>query len=69
MDPFTKNQYNDNDNDNDNDIKYQLKLMTREELKYLHKAITKELYYCKCGIKLIGKYKKYDLCRKCSINK
>lgn len=65
MDTFTKK---DNDNQ-DNDINYQIKLMTKEELKYLHKIITRELYYCKCGIKLIGKYKNYDMCRKCFIIK
>lgn len=65
MDTFTKK---DNDN-RDNDINYQIKLMTKEELKYLHKIITRELYYCKCGIKLIGKYKNYDMCRKCFIIK
>ena len=69
MDTFTNYQNNDNDNDNDNDIINELKLMTKKELKYLHKVITKELYYCKCGIKLIGKYKNYDSCRKCTVKK
>jgi len=65
MDTFTKK----NNDNHDNDINYQIKLMTKEELKYLHKIITRELYYCKCGIKLIGKYKNYDMCRKCFIIK
>ena len=65
MDTFTKK----NNDNHDNDINYQIKLMTKEELKYLHKIITRELYYCKCGIKLIGKYKNYDSCRKCTVKK
>tara|TARA_Y100000389_G_scaffold204284_1_gene256065 strand:- start:2368 stop:2559 length:192 start_codon:yes stop_codon:yes gene_type:complete len=57
-----------NSNNNEDDIKKQLNLMSKEELDLLYTLLSKKLYNCNCGIKLIGKYKKIGNCRKCNLS-